>query len=285
MKRLSNPRPLNIDEIEVRVGQQSKNKGQWESLLLYKTARTDKKLLDEFFGEENWQNSFSVIKDVLYCTISVWDEDKQQWISKTDAGKESNMESEKGEASDAFKRAGFKWGIGIELYDAPQIRVWGDKFNLEDFHSYEVTGLAHDEKGKISFLEVTYKSRNTTSVCFTYGSKKTTKKVADTTPKEEPKEISIKVEKPTEKATQKITSKDLWKECLRKMGYNFSLKSDDAYNINIRNSAKTYLVEEFDIKDLNSASDEVILNAWDYLMDVKFEEQKVGPENFVGDEL
>lgn len=35
----------------------------------------------------------------------------------------SNQESEKGEYSDAFKRAGFMWGIGRNLYDVPQLFV------------------------------------------------------------------------------------------------------------------------------------------------------------------
>ena len=38
-------------------------------------------------------------------------------------GIESNTEKEKGQASDAFKRAGFNWGIGRELYTAPFIYV------------------------------------------------------------------------------------------------------------------------------------------------------------------
>ena len=40
----------------------------------------------------------------------------KQWIAKTDCGVESFAEKEKGEASDAFKRAGFNVGIGRELY-------------------------------------------------------------------------------------------------------------------------------------------------------------------------
>ena len=64
----------------------------------------------------------------MYCTISVWDEKKQQWISKQDCGVESAFgDKEKGEASDSFKRAGFKWGIGVELYNSPFIWIPADK--------------------------------------------------------------------------------------------------------------------------------------------------------------
>lgn len=38
-------------------------------------------------------------------------------------GVPSNRDSVKGEASDSFKRAGFNWGIGRELYDAPTIFI------------------------------------------------------------------------------------------------------------------------------------------------------------------
>lgn len=64
------------------------------------------------------------------CIISVWDDDKKQWIEKEDTGTESNTEAAKGLASDSFKRAGFNWGIGRELYDAPFIWVQLSKQDL-----------------------------------------------------------------------------------------------------------------------------------------------------------
>lgn len=51
------------------------------------------------------------------------DADKSQWISKEDTGTESFTEKEKGLASDSFKRACFNWGIGRELYTAPDMWV------------------------------------------------------------------------------------------------------------------------------------------------------------------
>jgi hypothetical protein len=38
------------------------------------------------------------------------------WVWKSDCGTESNIEKEKGRASDAFKRACVAWGIGRFLY-------------------------------------------------------------------------------------------------------------------------------------------------------------------------
>ena len=113
-------RELEADEIEVRISQ-VKTKGI--SLLLYKTARTDANLLDETVGPENWENDFKVVDGVLYGGIGIYDEKKDRWNWKWDAGTESNTEAEKGRASDAFKRAGFKHGIGRELYTAPFIWI------------------------------------------------------------------------------------------------------------------------------------------------------------------
>lgn len=115
---------LTAEEIECRVKAVKENGCQ---ILLYKTARVDAKLLDQEVGAENWSNDFKEIGGVLYGGISIKTEDG--WVTKWDCGTESNTEADKGRASDAFKRAGFKWGIGRELYYAPYI--WIEKSNLQ----------------------------------------------------------------------------------------------------------------------------------------------------------
>ena len=111
-------RPLRADEIEARVGQVYE-KGV--SLLLYKNARVDMAILDETYGEFGWQCDYKEIKGNMYCGIAVENIQTGEWVWKWDCGTESNTEKEKGEASDSFKRAGFRWGIGRELYTAPFI--------------------------------------------------------------------------------------------------------------------------------------------------------------------
>ena len=106
-------RTLKADEIDCRVGNVT-DKGV--SLLLYKDARVDMRLLDEVVGTMNWKREHEIINGNLYCTVSIYNEATQQWVSKQDVGVESNTEKEKGQASDAFKRACFNWGIGRELY-------------------------------------------------------------------------------------------------------------------------------------------------------------------------
>lgn len=119
-------RPLNADEVEVRVAKCTEN-GCY--LLLYKTARADMNLLDETVGSENWQNRYTSVDGKLYCELGIRCDG--EWIWKSDTGTESNMEAQKGEASDAFKRAGFRWGIGRELYTAPRIYVGSDSCNMK----------------------------------------------------------------------------------------------------------------------------------------------------------
>ena len=93
-------RLLRADEIECRIGTISE-KGV--SLLLYKDARANMKILDEVYGPLNWQRKHEMIGSNLYCTVSVWDDGKKQWISKMDVGTESYTEKEKGQASFAEK--------------------------------------------------------------------------------------------------------------------------------------------------------------------------------------
>ena len=82
-------RLLMADEIECRIGTINE-KGL--SLLLYKDARADMKILDEVFGPNNWQRTHEVIGGNLYCNVQIYDEEKKQWISKMDVGTESYTE-------------------------------------------------------------------------------------------------------------------------------------------------------------------------------------------------
>jgi len=113
--------PLTVDEIDFRI--QSINKGGYATILAYKDARVDMKRLDDVYGPLGWQKKYIPIGDTLHCAVGVWDDKSSQWVWKQDVGTESNTEATKGQASDAFKRACFNWGIGRELYDYPIIQL------------------------------------------------------------------------------------------------------------------------------------------------------------------
>lgn len=108
---------------DIQVYVKTVTKSKKALCLLYKDSRYDMEELDKRYGEMNWQNSFRTVGDMLVCTISVWDEEKQQWISKENVGSATQIEKEKGHASDAFKRASSTWGIGRELYNSPDIFI------------------------------------------------------------------------------------------------------------------------------------------------------------------
>ena len=94
-------RLLKAEEIECRVGTIS---GKGCSLLLYKDARVDMKILDETYGVGNWQRTHEVINDNLFCTIEIWNDKINQWVKKQDVGTESYTEKEKGDLCSLYRK-------------------------------------------------------------------------------------------------------------------------------------------------------------------------------------
>lgn len=154
-------RLLRADEIDCRIAQ-IKDSGL--SLLLYKDARCDMNILDETVGEFNWKREH--LRENANCIVSIWDSEKQQWISKEDTGTESNTEAEKGLASDSFKRACVNWGIGRELYTSPFIWIPSDKCNIHNlngkckcFDSFYVEKIKYNENREIIGLSIMRKGK------------------------------------------------------------------------------------------------------------------------------
>lgn len=169
-------RLLKANEIEVKVKQVKENGCV---ALLYKTARTDMDILDETYGPENWQCAYEEIKGNMYCKIGVWFAEFAQWVWKQDCGVESREDGDgnekKGEASDAFKRAGFKWGIGRELYTAPFIWISSDFIKINQFggkystnEKFSVKKIEYNDNREIIALEIV-NSKN--KVVYTFGTK------------------------------------------------------------------------------------------------------------------
>lgn len=155
-------RTLREDEIECRIGTIS---AKGLSLLLYKDARVDQNILDETVGCLNWQRRHC--RDNQNCIVSIWDDEKKQWIEKEDTGTESNTEKEKGLASDSFKRACVNVGIGRELYTAPFIWISANDANIQTIQNgkcrcndkFFVEAIRYDENKNIVALSI--KNRTT----------------------------------------------------------------------------------------------------------------------------
>ena len=151
---------LTAQDVECRVQQITENQnGYGAILLLYKDARVDMKILDQVYGEMNWQRRHTVINGQLFCSVLIWDESKKQWIEKQDVGTESATEAEKGRASDSFKRACFNVGIGRELYNAPFVYIKLD--------NSEVTKNSKGKPTTYTRFKVTEMEYNREKECFT----------------------------------------------------------------------------------------------------------------------
>ncbi len=210
-------RDLRADEIDVRVQSIKTDKSgncKGAVLLLYKNARVDMDILDETFGKLNWQRKHEFKDGKLYCTVSVWDAEKKQWISREDVGTESNTEAEKGQASDSFKRANVNFGIGRELYTAPFIYVKAEDFNYYDtgrksgnlpiYASNDNFSVAEIEVKNKVIVGLTIRNDKSKAIVFTYGTvnsqNSSEKEKGKQTHKEnanEPKKAVVEPQKPT----------------------------------------------------------------------------------------
>lgn len=116
-------KPFKEEEIEWRVGATNKDKSMGLALP-YVTNKAIQNRLDEVFGVFGWKNEFKEWKvNSQLCGISVWDENKSEWITKYDGADDTNMEATKGGLSDSMKRAAVQFGIGRYLYKLDPIWV------------------------------------------------------------------------------------------------------------------------------------------------------------------
>lgn len=107
-------------EIPFKWRVQSANK-YGAQCVAYIDARDVQDILDDVCGVANWQVKYEEHKGNLFASIGVFTE--AGWVWKSDCGTESNVEKEKGEASDSFKRAAVMWGVGRFLYSMPIIKL------------------------------------------------------------------------------------------------------------------------------------------------------------------
>ena len=172
-------RNIEKHEIDLRVGSTKReDKNNKNSpvvgfqLLAYKDARVDADILDETVGAFNWVCKYYQVKNTLMCSVGIninYDEPTKEpyFIFKDDAGDESNEEAIKGEASDSFKRACFRWNVcRTNLYNFPFIWINVTKENTP-FSHYIVDEVEFDKKGYPTKVVVI--NEKTKQVAYSYG--------------------------------------------------------------------------------------------------------------------
>ena len=104
-----------------RVQSATKTEPPMVQMIAYVDARDVAEHLDAIVGTDNWCDKYEEIKGRIYCSIGI--KCGKEWVFKSDVGTESNTEKEKGESSDAFKRAAVKWGINRDAYRVGIIKL------------------------------------------------------------------------------------------------------------------------------------------------------------------
>lgn len=161
--------PLKSEDIELRVGRITEYQGNYTMhLLAYKTSRIDVVRLNEACTPLGWQCKYHYdAKDYLCCSIGVFDKENNQWVWKSDVGTESNTEKEKGSYSDALKRAGYRWGIGIELYKLKGLKV---ALEAKDVSSKQVgQKTVHSYKWGLADWHLHFDTDGTTHIVDNFG--------------------------------------------------------------------------------------------------------------------
>lgn len=121
IKRLREPFSSREIEWKIQVTTQDKTRGM---AVAYMDARAVQRRLDEVVGPFNWKNVYSLWHDnSQICGISIFNADRNEWVTKFDGAENSDIEPIKGGLSDSFKRSASVWGIGRYLYEMEGVWV------------------------------------------------------------------------------------------------------------------------------------------------------------------
>lgn len=149
--------PFAAADIEWRIQSQKEGRAM---AVPYVDNRAIQNRLDETVGPENWKNEFTPWHSAdggktsaQLCGISIYCEDRHEWITKYDGAEDSDIEPIKGGLSDSMKRAAVQWGIGRFLYQMDFVWVdveqsgksWyikrGERSKLDDAYNRTIAKL------------------------------------------------------------------------------------------------------------------------------------------------
>ena len=119
-QQIDAPPDVPLADVKWRVDSEPSSRGT-ARFIPYLNAEIVAGLLDSWVGPGCWSDAYEPAPGKgLWCHLSIKVGD--EWVTKTDIGVPSNMEAEKGQVSDAFKRAAsLKWGVGRNVYRLPNV--------------------------------------------------------------------------------------------------------------------------------------------------------------------
>lgn len=138
---MKEPRNLLENEIEIKVIDCTLNEVM---LGLYTKPQVVYELMNETYGSNNWTSEHTVIPKgdglvVMLCKISIYDEERQRWISRDDVGEPiGTLYPDKTQSTDAFKRACAQFGVAKELKTMPEPIVCRTFIPAKDKNNNEI---------------------------------------------------------------------------------------------------------------------------------------------------
>lgn len=122
-----------IIPFKFRVWPWNKAKTKYQ-VLWYIDARDAADRLDQVVWPTLWSRDHKEVAGKVYGGLGIYMGDVR--VRKRDCGTESNIDAEKGEASDSFKRACVNWGLGRFLYTLPTFWITKEE---KDKNQYNMT--------------------------------------------------------------------------------------------------------------------------------------------------
>ena len=150
--------PTPHDRVNFRVGYDNKEKG-YAVMLAYIDARYVQDKLDDVVGSDKWEVEYIEVAGNMFCAITIrWPDG--QVTRKMDVGIETDVEKEKGQASDAFKRAAVMYGIGRDLYGYPKHFADLDKRGKVPF-DWKPTGWGESSDPNANVMSADHSAKHT----------------------------------------------------------------------------------------------------------------------------
>lgn len=139
--------PFPTESISWRLGS-VKGDGSKAMGLAYIDARDVMDRLDAVVGPGNWQSEYvNAGNGATCCRVGIF-VDGLGWVWKSDGAGQTDVEGDKGQFSDALKRAAVSWGIGRYLYDlaSPWVSIEGEgKYKKFTKEAWAELNRVHDD--------------------------------------------------------------------------------------------------------------------------------------------